>query len=551
MKLIHFLLAHSKRQLVVAVLAGIVSGAANTGILIIINAALTHTYRSYWILVYVFLALCVVAPLARIASEILLIHLAQNALYSLRLELTAQILRVPLQKLEQLGSHRLLASLTDDIPTITNVIGAVPVLCINVAVVLSCLIYMGVLSWHMLLTVLAFMAVGICSYQFLVARAFGHLRVAREEQDALQKHFQALTSGMKELKIHRARRNAFLNKTLSGTATHCRDENITGLTTYAIAASWGQLLVFFAVGLLVFAFGQWTHPRILTAFSLCLIYLMGPLQMIMNMLPGFGRANAAISGTEQLGITLASGSLIDDTEHALAPEALSSEKAVSLQLIDVGYSYDSQDVGGRFSIGPICLSFQENQIVFITGGNGSGKTTLAKVLIGLYKPELGVIRLNKEDITDRNRDAYRQNFSVVFSDFFLFDSLLGLEGMMADESARAYLVQLWLAHKVAITNSSLSTINLSQGERKRLALLTAFLEDRPIYFFDEWAADQDPVFKDVFYYQILPELKRRGKVVFVISHDERFYHVADRVIKLDNGTVIFDSAAQLVTTMGA
>jgi len=56
-----------------------------------------------------------------------------------------------------------------------------------------------------------------------------------------------------------------------------------------------------------------------------------------------------------------------------------------------------------------------------------------------------------------------------------------------------------------------------------------------VYLFDEWAADQDPVFKKVFYTQLLPELKARGKAVLVISHDERYFGAADRVIRLDYG----------------
>jgi putative ATP-binding cassette transporter len=174
------------------------------------------------------------------------------------------------------------------------------------------------------------------------------------------------------------------------------------------------------------------------------------------------------------------------------------------------------------------------------GGNGSGKTTLAKLLIGLYSPEEGEIRFGGKSITDENRDEYRQSFSVVFTDFFLFDSLLGLDNINIDGDARYYLEKLQLDQTVRVSDGVLSTINVSQGQRKRLALLTAYLEDRAIYLFDEWAADQDPVFKEIFYLQLLPELKARGKTVIVISHDDRYYHVADRIIKLDYGRIEYD-----------
>jgi putative ATP-binding cassette transporter len=177
------------------------------------------------------------------------------------------------------------------------------------------------------------------------------------------------------------------------------------------------------------------------------------------------------------------------------------------------------------------------------GGNGSGKTTLAKLLTGLYAPESGAIRMNGQPITDENREWYRQHFSAVFSDFYLFERLLGLEHSHLESQARRFLAQLQLDHKVEVQDGWLSTTALSHGQRKRLALLTAYLEDRPIYVFDEWAVDQDPLFKDLFYVQLLPDLKARGKTALVISHDERYYRVADRIIKLEYGKIESDKHA--------
>ena len=139
------------------------------------------------------------------------------------------------------------------------------------------------------------------------------------------------------------------------------------------------------------------------------------------------------------------------------------------------------------------------------------------------------------------RESYRQNFAVVFSDCFLFERMFGLFDPKLDERALECLAKLELADKVQIKDGRLSTLNLSQGQRKRLALLTAFLEDRPIYLFDEWAADQDPHFKAIFYLQLLPQLRARNKTVFVITHDDRYYTCADRLIKLDAGEIVSDT----------
>jgi putative ATP-binding cassette transporter len=189
-------------------------------------------------------------------------------------------------------------------------------------------------------------------------------------------------------------------------------------------------------------------------------------------------------------------------------------------------------------LGPLDLSLRRGELVFLVGGNGSGKSTFVKVLTGLYPPTVGALRLNGALVDDKSREWYRQHFAAVFSDFYLFDGLLGLGGAELDARARPYLARLELDAKLRIEAGRFSTTALSQGQRKRLALLTAFLEDRDVYVFDEWAADQDVHYREIFYCQILPELKARGKTVVVISHDDRYYHLGDRVLKLEYGRLV-------------
>jgi putative ATP-binding cassette transporter len=210
------------------------------------------------------------------------------------------------------------------------------------------------------------------------------------------------------------------------------------------------------------------------------------------------------------------------------------------------YYRDAQD--GAFVLGPLSLELRPAEIVFLTGGNGSGKTTLAKLLVGLYAPEQGRIWLDERVVTDATREAYRQQFSAVFSDFHLFDALLGADGADVDRRAARLLEALRLSHKVSVRDGVLSTTSLSLGQRKRLALLAAWLEERPVVVFDEWAADQDPLFKDVFYRHVLVELKARGKAVLVISHDDRYFDVADRRFELCEGRL---SPARSTAEQGA
>lgn len=185
----------------------------------------------------------------------------------------------------------------------------------------------------------------------------------------------------------------------------------------------------------------------------------------------------------------------------------------------------------------VSLGVDEGDRIGIVGRNGDGKSTLMKVLTGLYPPATGEVRVDDVPVTDENREEYCQRFAAIFSDFYLFDTLLGI-GRERDADAARYLRDLELTGKVEIRDGALSTTALSQGQRKRLAMLTALLEDRSIYVFDEWAADQDPHYREVFYCRLLPELKARGKTVIVITHDDRYFHLGDRIIKLDCGRVV-------------
>ncbi|HDR9319880.1 TPA: cyclic peptide export ABC transporter, partial [Burkholderia vietnamiensis] len=220
--------------------------------------------------------------------------------------------------------------------------------------------------------------------------------------------------------------------------------------------------------------------------------------------------------------------------------------AVTLRGVTHAYFHERDE--RMFRIGPIDLTIRPGELVFIVGGNGSGKTTLAKVLTGLYEPEEGTIEVDGRPIGWRERAAYRQRFSAVFNDFHLFDALLGIVDpddparAQADARANALIAKLALDHKVKVVDGAFSNRALSTGQRKRLALVVAYLEDRPFYLFDEWAADQDPSFKAVFYEQLLPELRARGKAVIVITHDDRYFDLADRLLKLDNGQIVSDTA---------
>jgi len=431
--------------------------------------------------------------------------------------------------------HRLLATLTEDTISISYAVFNIPFFCINLALVIGCLAYLGWLSLTVFLVTFVFLFLAIASVQVLLTKAESLLKLSREQQDRLFKHFRAVTDGIKELKLHTQRREAFLTEELQVTAATSRDYRVTGLRILAIAVSFGELLYFILLGLLIFGLPKLTtiNTPVLSGYVLTITYLMRPLQGILEILPTFSQAGVALQKIEALGLSLASRA-----------ETISEDKSDTQQffqkikLSQITHSYRREQEESSFILGLIDLSFQAGELVFIVGGNGSGKSTLAKLLTGLYIPEDREIYLNNQAITDKNRDEYRQLFATVFSDFYLFERILGINIYNLDLQAQEYLKKLQLEHKVQVKEGILSTIDLSQGQRKRLALLTAYLEDRPIYLFDEWASDQDPFFREIFYKQLLPELKHQGKTVLVISHDERYFYLADQLIKLDYGKLV-------------
>jgi putative pyoverdin transport system ATP-binding/permease protein len=528
---------HSRPIIVLATVAGVIAGIGSTVLIATINSALTGDQTSRTSLIWWVVALCIIIPVSGFLSQALLVALTAKSAHDLRLQLSRQILAAPYRLLEELGAHRLLATITDDIPAVTTAMTSLPLLFTQAAIMVGCLVYLGLLSWPLLLIMLGYMLIGIITYQLPLVKAVHYFRLMREEWDAMFKAVRALTDGTKELKLHRLRRQAFMAKEMKPAVDKIERYGIVGNALSVAAANWGQILFFIFIGLVLFAtpFVLSVDQATITGYVLTILFMISPLSVILNITPNLGRAHIAAGKIKQLGLSLSSAPA---ESTALWEEPDAGWHALELRSVTHSYRHDGE--GDNFTLGPLDLTFHPGELVFVIGGNGSGKTTLAKLLMGLYEPDAGEIRFDGKVVNLDNRDDYRQQFSVVFYDFYLFEQLYGLDRQKLESRGRDYLQQLQLSHKVEIKDGKLSTLDLSQGQRKRLALLTAYLEDRPIYIFDEWASDQDPQFREIFYYQILPELKARGKTVVVITHDDRYYALADRLIKLERGQLVYD-----------
>ena len=542
MTLLKFIFRNCRGMMFVTTSTALLSGACNAGLVALVNIALNRSQMAAGWVMWSFVALGLGKVVTNYISQAVLANFSQRAIAQLRQDLIRKILSVPLRNLEEIGSPRILVALTDDVFNITQALMAIPLVSVNLAILLGGAAYLGWLSWPVLVSVFGVIVIGGVGYRLIVASAFRSLNRAREVEDKLFCAFRALGDGIKELKLHRGRRSAFFAQKVQDITESYQHLNVKAETRFIAAQSWNHLLYFALIGLILFLLPHiavFTRET-LTGYVVTTLYLMGPLAGAMTSISLFGRANIALQKVEALGVSLSEHS----TEDCSFDQPENAATLECLELHGVFHSYWAEQDDSHFTLGPINLSFRPGELVFLVGGNGSGKSTLAKIIAGLYVPESGEIRLNGKIVTDQTRDEYRQIFSAVFSDFYLFDNLLGLESPRLDVQAKEYLEQLHLNHKVRVRNGALSTTAVSKGQRKRLALLTAYLEDRPFYLFDEWAADQDPHFKEIFYTQLLPELKARGKTVLVITHDDRYFDVADRILKLDYGKLVSGATPQ-------
>ena len=537
-RFLRFIVQHSRTMAWLMVCAGIMSGLLSAGVLALINHVLHHSSDHSLLVMLGFAALVAGKLLSNLWSQLLLVRFSQDTILDLSLSLCAKILRAPLRGSEQRGAANILVTLTDDVSWVTWAIQCFPQLIMNAAVVLGCGFYLAWLSWGTFLGVIGVTVLGALGYQWLHASAASFISAARAARAELFRHFQSLTDGLKELLMHRARRQEFVDQEVRRAAESYRQTNLEATRRQALAETWTQVSFYSLVGFIIFLFPSYVtvSPEALTGYVVAVLYMMGPIWSIIGALPTIQRGQVALENIERLGVSLDVGH-----EDVQASGLLGLEDRISsiVQLNDVVFSYgEERGVETPFSLGPLSLEMHPGELVFVIGGNGSGKSTFVKVLAGLYQPTQGHVMLSDTLITDANREWYREHFSVVFSDFHVFNKLLGQLDSQAERLAPQYLRLLHMEEKVTVHERTFSTLDLSQGQRKRLALVTAYLEDRPIYVFDEWAADQDPQYKEIFYKTLLPDLRARGKLVVVITHDDRYFHLGNQVIKLEDGKVV-------------
>lgn len=527
--LLRFVLRSAGRATALMALLGVLAAGFNAGVIAIVHRAI-EAGPARGALGLAFLAMCTGKVLAAYLSGRVADGFSHESMTELRREVMSKLLSVPYRDFERIGSARALAALTGDIVVLHSALELTANATVNAAVLAGGAIYLGYLDGRALLAMLLLAAAGFALYRAM-SRSTRALIVHQREQHArLFALFESLTSGMAELKLNAARRRALLDGPLLATTESMLALAMRAHGRHLFAQSVNNALVLGAIGFVLFLMpvGEGEPARVVSGYVLTGLYLVGPLSALLRLLPAYTAAGIALQRIEEIGVRLGEAEREPSADPAMRPAFHSLElRAVTLR-------YDEQRA---FELGPISLRLEPGELVLVTGGNGSGKSTLAKLLIGLYGPDSGEVRWDGQVVSGERRDEYRQLFSVVLSEFHVFDRLYGVAPEDADTRGREWLERLGLSHVVQVVGGALSSRDVSRGQRKRLALLSVLLEDRPIYVLDEWAADQDSEFKEIFYHRLLPELKRRGKTLVVITHDERFFAVADRRIRLQDGRV--------------
>jgi putative ATP-binding cassette transporter len=521
-----------------SIVLGMIGGLSVTILLATINNALHAPDGLTRSVVMVFAGLCVLALLSSILSDIGTNYVGQHIIARLRKELGEKVLSAPIEQIERYRSHRLIPVLTHDVDTISDFAFAFAPLAISMTVTLGCLGYLAMLSWPMFLMMLVAIAIGTTIQAIARSKGIRGFHEARDAEDELQKHYNAIAEGAKELRIHRPRRQRMYVSGIQATAERICETQIRSINTFVIAKTFGSMLFFVVIGLALALQSFWpsSNNAVMSGFVLVLLYMKGPLEHLVGTLPIVSRAQIAFRRIAELSEQFSS-----PEPHLLLQDHGAKAGVVNnLELNNVRYAFPAATGSEPFRLGPVNLRVEQGEIVFIVGENGCGKTTLIKLLLGLYSPQEGEIKVNGTPITAQNRDEYRQNFTTIFADYYLFDDLVQGDQTVPDDANR-YLERLEIAHKVSVVDGAFTTTDLSTGQRKRLALVNAWLEERPVLVFDEWAADQDPTFRRIFYTELLPDLKRLGKTIIVISHDDRYFDVADQLIRMESGRVVSEA----------
>ncbi|MCM3439298.1 cyclic peptide export ABC transporter [Metabacillus halosaccharovorans] len=523
------------------IVLGVVSGVGNAFVIFIINESIVRTNNLTNGLLFYFVIAILMYVVGQRYVRAMLVNLTNEIIYEKRIELIDKLLNTRFSILEGMERGRVEATLNNDTEVISRSIGIVISGATNLITLVFCFLYLGVMNVYALflsIVIIVFLAI---LYLVVGNRANKIMEETRDLQNVFFGFISDMLNGFKELTLNIKKRRDFRKGIQESCNSYKEKRNIYQLR-YSDIFVLGELLFVLVIGCVVFVFPEIFKQMdqiMLSNYVFVFLYMTGPVNQLLDSVPHFAQIRVSWDRIKQMNKELNSLE-----EYPTDGHNFNGSESVQLRLNDVTYSYNGANdiTHSSFEVGPINYEFRSGTIVFITGGNGSGKSTFAKLLTGLYEPDAGHITLNGESVSPVELGQY---YSAIFGDYHLFDRFYGVDWQAKEVEMNYYLERLELQDKLKIQNGVFSTTKLSTGQKKRLALLITYLEDKPICLFDEWAADQDPEYRRFFYEVLLPEMKASGKCIIAITHDDHYFHLADDMIKMDMGQMqVLEQAAQ-------
>ncbi|MFV0349547.1 MAG: cyclic peptide export ABC transporter [Halodesulfovibrio sp.] len=466
-------------------------------------------------------------------------QIALRGIMEWRMRIATKLRSISLLEYEKLDRNRVQTALLDGREMVVEAARMVMATAANVVMIFVACAKMLTVSVPGTIGVFLFMGVGLWVFLRIVNSVHAHMGPAMQADQNFSASLRDLQKGLQQLKLHKPKTtDLFGNQIIPGlNAASDAREMVEG--KHALGISFFAMFNLLILGLILFLMPGLLDlaPEDTSTLLVLCMFSLTPLISLVSFVPMMSKVEFNLKELADVEARL------DAVSEAFEEQGVETrwqhpDPAVpqfsSLQLRDIRFEYHDRNGMRLFGINVDEFTLSKGELVFIGGGNGSGKSTFMKVLAGLYTPQAGEIILNDTRIADINMEAYRNLFTVVPTDYHLFSRPLGLH--VTPERLQDVLATMRIQTKVHLTeDGKFSTLDLSAGQRKRLALACALLEERDVYLFDEVAADFDPVFRRFFYEELLPDITRRGGTVLAISHDDRFFHIADRVLTMQDG----------------
>lgn len=537
MALVEFVKGADARQLRMMFLLTLVAGLANAALIVVITDVAEIVANAGRPGPFAWMAFLGVFGLYYVANQFALVRsmaIIEDLLNRKRLEIADKLRKSELLVADRLGRGRLynlVAKETNHLSvTFPLIVDAIQQM-ILLAVALLYLLYLSPAAF---VVFLATVCVGILGYKAIDRRFREILRLVERMQAQMLDAIVDIIHGCKELRLNTQRSEAVA-------AAYRKRSHILERLLVRSVEHWvslillGSLITFLMLGVVAFAFPAYVsgHKAIIFQLVPVLLFCMGTLSKTVAQSPMFMRAEVGLQSILAVDRELSAASSISPEEARRQSKAFLDFSTISFN--GIRFSYDRKDPQA-YTVGPLNLTVSRGEVIFLVGGNGSGKSTALRMMTGLYPLHSGWIGVDDAAVSGKAVAGYRELFSSVFVDFHLFDRLYGLEDIDPGRVNRL-IAEMGLADKVTFEGGHFNQLHLSTGQRKRLALIAAVVEDRPIYVFDEWSAEQDVHFREYFYNSFIPNLRTQGKLVIATTHDEKYWKVADRVVKLDLGRI--------------